>query len=422
VHEAENSVTGAFNLTETDSDTSTTSGSESDSSSKASASDSNGETETTTKSGIDGAQLAFADVNPRPVPQFPGLEIRNRGPKGGTWSADGKLWTPDKPIKLPGGKVVKAVPHENGMGVLGEWAHKVQPEIVFSGNHAADRTAAERAWKAATGKELPKDYVFHHDPHSIKLYEVDGKLVAKGKMQLIPEALNKPGHVGGNHIAERLAAKQGIAEKEYIKIAERANQKGAKLNALKEPIEIALKRLGNAGKAGKFAGKVAKRALPLVGGLLVVVNWPDDVKAHGIAGAAARATPLLGDILTAYDLGKELADDIVKEALDEEARGIAAVNATVFQARDLARAAMSGALNRLSQTIYVKNTYIGEDALAEQIAGALQLFFNAAEAAYLRYLSGLEDQTQLKKDLQSAESALENSLRTATGDPNQPSS
>ena len=64
----------------------------------------------------------------------------------------------------------------------------------------------------------------------------------------------------------------------------------------------------------KHLGKTVKRVVPVLGTGLALLSFAEDVEAHGVAGAMARATPVLGDIIALHDLTKEIGDQIVANA------------------------------------------------------------------------------------------------------------
>jgi hypothetical protein len=120
-----------------------------------------------------------------------------------------------------------------------------------------------------------------------------------------------------------------------------------------------------AGKIAKgvlpFVGRNVIRAIPLVGTGLAILEFADNVKAHGIGGAAARATPVLGDLISAHDLGSELASDITSKANDEADAKLRTINAPVEEAQQKANEQTVRAFKELAPQIQVtNNTYEGQ--------------------------------------------------------------
>lgn len=346
-------------------------------------------------------ELAFAD---RPKPQYKGITLPDRGPASGSGTWDGNVWKPSQPIKIPNGPTVKQIPFKNGMPDFTQWS-KFNSEIVFTGDSVADKAAAIAKWNEANPlKPLPADYVWHHDPHSLQKFKLaDGTIVVKGNLQLVPEPLNRIGHVGGNAVARGIRDAQGIAADEYTKLAKAANEGTEALTRVKGGLAKALSTVGKIGKAG----------LPVVGGILFVFNFEQDVKAHGMAGAVARATPLLGDVMTAYDLGSALADEIVSTALAAEAAEDQVRNGATDFARLAARAAMSNAMNRMLTTVRVPNPSILDQ---NAIRDAFQAFYDSVLSARLNLINRQLTDAEFDQRVQALEGELERSLRNITGD------
>ena len=98
--------------------------------------------------------------------------------------------------------------------------------------------------------------------------------------------------------------------------------------------DLATKEASLAGKKGTLVARAAKkiktgvipkgirhlvgrsiaRVIPLVSTGLAIIEFSDNVEAHGVGGAAARAVPVLGDLISAHDLGSELAKQIRDDA------------------------------------------------------------------------------------------------------------
>jgi hypothetical protein len=67
------------------------------------------------------------------------------------------------------------------------------------------------------------------------------------------------------------------------------------------------------------------KAIPIIGGAITLIFFKEDAEAHGVGGALIRATPLLGDLVGAYDLGSELAAEITESADENLKAAYAAV-------------------------------------------------------------------------------------------------
>lgn len=97
------------------------------------------------------------------------------------------------------------------------------------------------------------------------------------------------------------------------------------------------------------------RALPIIGTGLAILEFADNVEAHGVAGAVARATPVLGDLISAHDLGTDLAQQIVNDANAAADANVREINARVNEAWRKANEQTLAAFRQLSPQIRVTN-------------------------------------------------------------------
>jgi hypothetical protein len=166
--------------------------------------------------------------------------------------------------------------------------------------------------------------------------------------------------------------------------------------------KIATKEAGLAGKKGTIVtraskkivtGKIAKslrgfigrnvlRVIPLATTGLAILEFSDNVEAHGVVGALARATPALGDVISAHDLGSELAKEIRDDANAASDEHLRALNAPVDEAWDKASQQTIEAFNELVPTIKVTNSYSPEGLVdPHEVADALNTYRQAMQAA-----------------------------------------
>jgi len=148
-------------------------------------------------------------------------------------------------------------------------------------------------------------------------------------------------------------------------------------------------------KPGKIAkglaplvGRSIVRAIPLVGTGLAVLEFTENVEAHGVGGAIARATPLLGDLISANDLGSELAKQIRDDA-------DAAAGAAQSQRNEPSRKALEqayrqtiDAFHELAPQIRVTNRPQSADSAGlvdpNEVAAALHEYREAMQNANFR--------------------------------------
>ena len=219
------------------------------------------------------------------------------------------------------GKLVHDIQFTNGVPVLDNFALPGNTAtIVLTGDHTTDLRHAEEAWRNLNpGKKLPENATFHHDllhatEHTVT---IDGKKtkVLVGKMQLVPKDINRAVfHEGSASVAKKYYRGLGVDVGSVARLAKEEARLAGKSRTI---VSRALGKI----KPGKIAkgivplvGRSIVRAIPIVGSGLAILEFADNVEAHGIGGAVARATPVLGDLIAASDLGSELAKQIRDDA------------------------------------------------------------------------------------------------------------
>jgi hypothetical protein len=268
------------------------------------------------------------------------------------------IWKPNKPIILNDGTKITEVRYRDGMPVFDKWS-KGEVKIAITGNHKFDRAQAIRAWHAHGGGALTEDFVFHHDGLMTETIKYKGKNVLVGRMQLVPADLNRRlPHIGAASMARRI----------FDSNIELAKHLANEVN------QLALKDKGPLMKVGKrFKSVLAKgikkagRLVPIVGGVLVILDFAENVEVHGIGGALLRSTPLLGDIVTIYDVGRDLAQSIKNEAAESVKENLSEVNENARNAHVAAAAMTVRAFEKLSKQLRVSNPYFEAQSLKEPL-------------------------------------------------------
>lgn len=221
------------------------------------------------------------------------------------------------------GKLVRDIKFIDGIPNLEEFTLPGKTaSIILTGDRVTDAKNAEIAWKKLNpGRTLPENTTFHHDllNATTTVVEIDGKKtkVLVGKMPLVPRSINRAVfHEGTASIANKLY--QGLGSDQLAGIRKLAREEAALVAAGSKVVASAVKRIksGTVDKVIRpFTGRNIVRAIPIgIGTGLAVVEFAENVEAHGIGGAVIRATPLLGDLVSAYDLGSDLAKQITDEA------------------------------------------------------------------------------------------------------------
>jgi hypothetical protein len=266
------------------------------------------------------------------------------------------------------GKLVNEIKFTHGAPVLDGLLHPSKTAtIILTGDRTTDLANATTAWKKLNpGEDLPKNWTFHHDLlHATEeTVSINGKKtkVLVGKMHLIPTKMNNAVfHEGTVSVAKKYY--QGIAANTQS-IKELA-KKEAKLAG--EAGSIVTGALGKI-KANKVArglrplvGRAVFRLLPLATTGLAIVEFSGNVKAHGIGGAVARATPVLGDLIAAHDLGSDIAKGMIEDARAAENEEQRRLNAHLLPAWERANEQAIAAFDELGPQIKVTNQPRYED-------------------------------------------------------------
>ncbi|HVT29786.1 MAG TPA: hypothetical protein VHE81_17340, partial [Lacipirellulaceae bacterium] len=115
--------------------------------------------------------------------------------------------------------------------------------------------------------------------------------------------------------------------------------------------------------------------IPIISTGLAVLEFSDNVEAHGIGGAVARATPVLGDLISAHDLGSDMARQIMDDANAAGDERIKEINKPVSDAWQKASEQTADAFKDLAPNIKVTNTY-GENGLVNphEVSDALRKY------------------------------------------------
>ncbi len=305
---------------------------------------------------------------------------RKRLPKTGEW-IEGKpgngILKLDELIKLSTGEVVEKVPYRDGMPVFDKWQLKDGDVVIaITGERAFDRSEAEKMWVSKhKGTELAEEFVFHHDGQVTELVTHDGKKVFVGRMQAIPEALNaKLPHIGSASVAKRYTLDSKLAA-EVNKLAREG----------KGPLKAVEKRFR------KLIAKQTKRAsrlLPIIGGAVAVIDFADNVEAHGVGGAVLRTVPLLGDIVTAYDVGSEIAESIEEQSKEALKEAYNDANEPVRQAHRAARQDTVDAFNKIAATLKVTKQFYTTDEIIDDIKEPIAEFYTTMYLIHFRETHG----------------------------------
>ena len=303
----------------------------------------------------------------------------------------------DSPVELPDGSWVKRIPFRNGKPIYDKW-QLPGPEIMIAmtGDQKFDQAQADKAWEAAGNRPLDRRrYTFHHDGHVMEMSKHRGQTIFAGRMQPIPIALNQRSHLGTASIARKHLLSKKLA---------------------REVNELMLQGKGPLTRLSKvFAKRIkqVRRFIPIVGGALTLVTFADEVEAHGAVGAVARATPLLGDIIGAYDLGNELAAEIY-EASDAMVRAAYDdANNPVHDAHAAARTTTAAAFNEVAKHVHVEQEYIQIDEIVDAIEESIADFYQ--EAYYIEFKNsqagGAISPADAKQRIERAKAKLEQQLK-----------
>jgi hypothetical protein len=321
--------------------------------------------------------------------------------KKGTWSGEkgNSTFHPHEPIVVDG-KRVTGIDFKKGLPVLDTHAlpgHSVN--IVLTGDNKVDQANALTAWKKAhPGQQLPAETVFHHDLlHTAEgIAPIDGKgtKVLVGKMHLVPTDVHDlVYHEGSASVARKLykgletnpSAVKKFAEKEASVAGKEGGGFVARTAKKIIPHKIAKSAL-------PFIGRNVLRVLPIAGAGLAIFEFSDNVEAHGIGGAVARALPVLGDLISAHDLGTELARQIRDDADAASDSSNQAINGPVSDAWDKASQQTIDAFNELAPHIEVTNPYNPDGRVdPADVEYALKIYRGAMQSANLLKAQGRKD-------------------------------
>lgn len=196
------------------------------------------------------------------------------------------------------------------------------PTILLTGDTGVDIDNAKTAWTKLNGADDLGDVVFHHDAlhvtETVAVLNNKESRVLVGELHPIPREIHEAiYHQGSASIGRRFYEAIDIDQTELRKLAKR-EAAAAKLvrSAAKQivPGELPDSLKPHAGR--RRLGKI----LPIIGTGLAIYSFADDVRAEGLAKAALNATPVLGDLIAAHELGSEIAREIVDRA-EAKAKG-----------------------------------------------------------------------------------------------------
>ena len=268
--------------------------------------------------------------------------------------------------------------------------------IILTGHSKTDIRNAKVAWQRLNpGRTLPKDAVFHHDLLHVveETLTIDGKKtkVLIGKMQLVPTEINRMVfHEGSASVARKFYEGLNV---DTASLRRLAKHEASAVTHGTTKVAKAAKRI--------VPGKIAKGILPLLGRNVVraipifttglaIVEFSDNVEAHGVDGAVARAVPVLGDLISAHDLGSDLAKQIIDDANAARDETYKTANAPVTEAWHKASEQTVKAFHELAPQIQVTNTY-GPSGLVDphEVSEALKAYRDQMGSAnYLKAVKG----------------------------------
>lgn len=304
---------------------------------------------------------------------------RPRLPQQGEWikgkPGDG-VFKLNKPIALPDGQLVDKVPYRDGMPFFDQWQLKDgDVMIAITGSQSFDRAQGKTMWDAKHGGEFPKGFVLHHDGQVTQLVTHDGKQVFVGRMQAVPKALND----GVPHIGSASAARRYTLDSKLAAEVNKLAREG------KGPLKALEKRF-----ASMIAKQVkrASRVVPIVSGAVAILDFAENVEAHGVGGAIVRVAPLLGDLVAAYDLGRDVADSIVEQANEKLRRTYRDANEPVRQAHRAARKDTVEAFNEIAATLEVTKQFYRSDEIIRDLMEPMSEFYFTMYLVHFRETHG----------------------------------
>jgi hypothetical protein len=130
----------------------------------------------------------------------------------------------------------------------------------------------------------------------------------------------------------------------------------------------------------------------------MVIFVAESLREQGLAKTAVDFTPVLGDLVGAYEFGSELAEHIETEAKKSLDENLDNINKPPREANAKADEDTIATFKELAATIKVTKPYFAEDTAAhEQIADALTAFHN--EVAGDLYLLDIGKMSQQDYDV-----------------------
>jgi len=321
---------------------------------------------------------------PKRIPHLP-------SPDRGEWvgAVGDSIFRLNEPLDLETGRV-KEIKFKKGIPVLEPHALPGKTAtIILTGHHGTDLSNAKKAWTALNkGKPIPGGATFHHDllhvvEETITIQGKDGKQteikVLVGKVQRIATKVNQiVFHEGSASVARKFYKGLGI---DVAKVAAHAQIEAA-LGSKSKLVSEAMKKIkpGIVPKSLRLlVGRPVLKIIPIVGTGLAVIQFSDNVEAHGIGGAVVRTIPVLGDLISAHDLGSDLAKEIMDDANASLKATEKAVNDPIAEAWDEASKQTIEAFQELAPKIQVTNEYGHVEPL--DIADALQDYRNKMQQA-----------------------------------------
>ncbi len=316
----------------------------------------------------------------------------------GTWTGEKgqSLFKLHKPINV-NGKLVHEIPYVGGVPVLDSFTLPGKTAtIVLTGDHNIDRQNAKTAWSRLNPeKKIPTGATFHHDLlHATEhIVEVDGKQikVLVGNMPLIPAAANSAvSHEGSRSLARKFYSAVGVDVGVVKKLAkEQAMLAGVAKTVVAEAAAKIKPRTIAKGLAG-LVGRNVVRAIPLIGTGLAILEFADNVEAHGAAGAVLRSTPMLGELISAHDFGTDLAKSIVDSANQSADAELQVINSAVSPAWEKASQQAIATFHELAPHIRVTNEY-GPTGLidAHEVADAMRSYRTSMYTVNFLYAHGV---------------------------------
>ncbi len=316
------------------------------------------------------------------------------------------------PIMLDNGAKVTHVEFMNDYPILDPWALPDEDVVIaITGDNKLDQREA-RAMREQTRGSLTKGYTYHHDGNFTELAKHRGKKVFAGRMQAVPAALNGllP-HNGSSALARALGVSKDIA-REVNELARRG----------KGPLIKMQRRI-----ATTIARRVSKfgKAIPIFGGLITLYFFAEEVEAHGLGGALVRATPLLGDIVTAYDVGSEIAAQIEQQAEEDLKGAYRAVNDAVTIAHVAAQKATADAFNEIGGRLRITKRYIQPDEVLDALREPLAEFYGEVFTIQMRKREARTEgarpsDADIENRIRSATEKLEQRLKAGLQEPSPP--